>query len=104
MASMRHEPVYGIRTYGAAPLLPMHGHLNTLLTRPAPPLAAERFVGVEGIVNGMDIDEWNPKTDKYLTLPYDVGTVYAGKAAAKEALQVRGRAGGLAGCGVGCVV
>ncbi len=45
--------------------------------------------GVEGIVNGMDIDEWNPKTDKYLTVPYDHTNVYSGKAAAKEALQVR---------------
>ncbi|GFR42632.1 hypothetical protein Agub_g3568 [Astrephomene gubernaculifera] len=43
--------------------------------------------GIEGIVNGMDIEEWNPKTDKYLALPYDQNTVYAGKAAAKEALQ-----------------
>ncbi len=38
-------------------------------------------------MNGMDIEEWNPKTDKYLTLPYDHTNVYAGKAAAKAALQ-----------------
>ncbi|PNG99813.1 Granule-bound starch synthase 1, chloroplastic/amyloplastic, partial [Tetrabaena socialis] len=43
--------------------------------------------GIEGIVNGMDIEEWNPKTDKFLTLPYDHLSVYAGKASAKEALQ-----------------
>ncbi|GIL71724.1 hypothetical protein Vretimale_841 [Volvox reticuliferus] len=43
--------------------------------------------GIEGIVNGMDIEEWNPKTDKFLALPYDQNSVYAGKAAAKEALQ-----------------
>ncbi|KAG2497328.1 hypothetical protein HYH03_004492 [Edaphochlamys debaryana] len=43
--------------------------------------------GIEGIVNGMDIEEWNPKTDKFLTLPYDQNSVFAGKAAAKEALQ-----------------
>lgn len=52
-------------------------------------------------MNGMDIEEWNPKTDKYLTLPYDVESVYAGKAAAKEALQVRG--GGVKGGGQGQV-
>ncbi|KAG2449804.1 hypothetical protein HYH02_005327 [Chlamydomonas schloesseri] len=46
-----------------------------------------RAKGIEGIVNGMDIEEWNPKTDKYLTVPYDQNSVYAGKAAAKEALQ-----------------
>ncbi|MEW5299851.1 MAG: hypothetical protein WDW36_002825 [Sanguina aurantia] len=44
--------------------------------------------GAEGIVNGMDIEEWNPKTDKYLTLGYDDTTVFAGKAAAKQALQL----------------
>lgn len=35
----------------------------------------------------MDIEEWNPKTDKFLTVAYDDKSVYAGKAAAKEALQ-----------------
>ncbi|KXZ51655.1 hypothetical protein GPECTOR_11g109 [Gonium pectorale] len=48
---------------------------------------AIRSRGIEGIVNGMDIEEWNPKTDKFLTLPYDQNSVFAGKAAAKEALQ-----------------
>lgn len=38
-------------------------------------------------MNGMDIEEWNPKTDKFLSVPYDQNSVYAGKAAAKEALQ-----------------
>ena len=41
-----------------------------------------------GIVNGMDVDEWDPRVDKYVPLKYDKTTVYAGKAAAKEALQV----------------
>lgn len=40
-------------------------------------------------MNGMDIEEWNPKTDKYLTLGYDDTTVFAGKAAAKQALQLQ---------------
>lgn len=39
-------------------------------------------------MNGMDIDEWDPKKDKYLTVKYDNKNVLAGKAAAKEALQV----------------
>eukprot|EP00195_Chlamydomonas_chlamydogama_P008203 CAMPEP_0202903866 /NCGR_PEP_ID=MMETSP1392-20130828/26767_1 /ASSEMBLY_ACC=CAM_ASM_000868 /TAXON_ID=225041 /ORGANISM="Chlamydomonas chlamydogama, Strain SAG 11-48b" /LENGTH=611 /DNA_ID=CAMNT_0049591215 /DNA_START=59 /DNA_END=1891 /DNA_ORIENTATION=+ len=43
--------------------------------------------GVEGIVNGMDVEEWDPATDKLLTVKYDKTNVYAGKAAAKEALQ-----------------
>lgn len=29
----------------------------------------------EGIVNGMDVQEWNPSTDKYLPIKYDVSTV-----------------------------
>jgi granule-bound starch synthase len=43
--------------------------------------------GAEGIVNGMDVTEWNPKTDKFLTVKYDVKNVFEGKAAAKAALQ-----------------
>jgi granule-bound starch synthase len=27
--------------------------------------------GAEGIVNGMDTTEWNPKTDKFLNVKYD---------------------------------
>jgi glycogen synthase len=45
--------------------------------------------GVEGIVNGMDVEEWDPRADKYLTVRYDKTNVHAGKAAAKAALQVR---------------
>jgi len=44
-------------------------------------------VGIEGIVNGMDVIEWNPMTDKYLSLPYDEDTVAQGKAVAKAELQ-----------------
>ncbi len=35
----------------------------------------------------MDVEEWDPRVDKYLSIKYDKTTVYAGKAAAKEALQ-----------------
>lgn len=28
-----------------------------------------------GIVNGMDVQEWNPTTDKYIAVKYDVSTV-----------------------------
>lgn len=43
--------------------------------------------GAEGIVNGMDVTEWNPKTDKYVPVKYDRNSVFEGKAAAKAALQ-----------------
>lgn len=53
-----------------------------------PPAALRREVGgAEGIVNGMDVTEWSPKTDKYLPVKYDRNTVFEGKAAAKAALQ-----------------
>jgi glycogen synthase len=52
------------------------------LALPSPPQ------GVEGIVNGMDVEEWDPRADKYLTVRYDKTNVHAGKAAAKAALQV----------------
>jgi hypothetical protein len=35
----------------------------------------------------MDTTEWNPATDKYLDVKYNKSNVFAGKAAAKEALQ-----------------
>ena len=28
-----------------------------------------------GIVNGMDVQEWNPSTDKYIAVKYDASTV-----------------------------
>jgi granule-bound starch synthase len=43
--------------------------------------------GLEGIVNGMDINEWDPTADKFLDVPYDADSVVAGKAAAKQTLQ-----------------
>jgi len=43
--------------------------------------------GIEGIVNGMDVEEWSPLKDKFLPVNYDKTTVFAGKAAAKAALQ-----------------
>lgn len=43
--------------------------------------------GIEGIVNGMDLTDWSPKTDKFLDVKFDKTTVVAGKAAAKAALQ-----------------
>lgn len=43
--------------------------------------------GVEGIVNGMDVEEWNPTKDKFLDVKFDAKTVKEGKALAKETLQ-----------------
>lgn len=34
-----------------------------------------RRTGITGIVNGMDVQEWNPSTDKYLTVKYNASTV-----------------------------
>lgn len=34
-----------------------------------------RRTGIVGIVNGMDVQEWNPSTDKYITVKYDASTV-----------------------------
>lgn len=34
-----------------------------------------RRTGITGIVNGMDVQEWNPSTDKYLDVNYDETTV-----------------------------
>ncbi|KAH6786157.1 hypothetical protein C2S51_038612 [Perilla frutescens var. frutescens] len=42
---------------------------------------------VTGIVNGMDTQEWNPATDKYIDNHYDITTVMDGKPLLKEALQ-----------------
>jgi granule-bound starch synthase len=46
-----------------------------------------RAKGVEGIVNGMDVEEWSPALDKFLKFKYDASTVEAGKAFAKSELQ-----------------
>lgn len=46
-----------------------------------------RMRGVKGIVNGMDVQEWNPATDKYISVKYDATTVMDAKLLSKEALQ-----------------
>ncbi|KAJ0054041.1 hypothetical protein Pint_00667 [Pistacia integerrima] len=46
-----------------------------------------RKTGVTGIVNGMDVQEWNPSTDKYIGVKYDASTVMDAKPLLKEALQ-----------------
>ncbi|KAL0313122.1 UNVERIFIED_CONTAM: Granule-bound starch synthase 1, chloroplastic/amyloplastic [Sesamum radiatum] len=46
-----------------------------------------RKTGITGIVNGMDTQEWNPATDKYIDCNYDITTVMDAKPLLKEALQ-----------------
>ncbi|XP_044493674.1 granule-bound starch synthase 1, chloroplastic/amyloplastic-like [Mangifera indica] len=46
-----------------------------------------RKTGVIGIVNGMDVQEWNPLTDKFIGIKYDASTVMDAKPVLKEALQ-----------------
>nr|POE55720.1 granule-bound starch synthase 1, chloroplastic/amyloplastic [Quercus suber] len=46
-----------------------------------------RKTGIQGIVNGMDVQEWNPLTDKYTNVKYDASTVLDAKPLLKEALQ-----------------
>lgn len=46
-----------------------------------------RKVGITGIVNGMDIQEWDPSKDKHLDVNYDATTVLDAKPRLKEALQ-----------------
>ena len=43
--------------------------------------------GVEGIVNGMDVADWNPALDKFLAFKYNAESVEAGKSYAKASLQ-----------------
>nr|AJG44453.1 granule-bound starch synthase [Lilium davidii var. unicolor] len=45
------------------------------------------MIGIKGIVNGMDINFWNPLTDKYITANYDATTVTEAKRVNKQALQ-----------------
>jgi len=42
---------------------------------------------IEGITNGMDVTEWNPASDKYLSVKYNKENMITGKSAAKAALQ-----------------
>lgn len=46
-----------------------------------------RMAGVTGIVNGMDMQEWNPSNDKYIGVNYDSTNVFNTKPLIKEALQ-----------------
>ncbi|KAL3499140.1 hypothetical protein ACH5RR_038233 [Cinchona calisaya] len=46
-----------------------------------------RKTRITGIVNGMDTQEWNPATDKYISVNYDTTTVMDVKPLLKEALQ-----------------
>ncbi|KAK1303691.1 hypothetical protein QJS10_CPB11g00558 [Acorus calamus] len=46
-----------------------------------------RKTGITGIVNGMDVQEWNPETDKYIDINYDATTVMDAKPVLKESLQ-----------------
>nr|ACJ86355.1 granule-bound starch synthase I [Oryza sativa] len=46
-----------------------------------------RLTGITGIVNGMDVSEWDPSKDKYITAKYDATTAIEAKALNKEALQ-----------------
>ncbi|KAJ6297835.1 hypothetical protein OIU76_019028 [Salix suchowensis] len=46
-----------------------------------------RISGITGIVNGMDVQEWNPATDKYLSIKYEIATVLSAKPLLKEELQ-----------------
>ncbi|CAA2992440.1 granule-bound starch synthase 1, chloroplastic amyloplastic [Olea europaea subsp. europaea] len=46
-----------------------------------------RRTGITGIINGMDTQEWNPSTDKYIDVHYDITTVMNAKSLLKEALQ-----------------
>eukprot|EP00931_Biecheleriopsis_adriatica_P092383 TRINITY_DN66191_c0_g1_i1.p1 TRINITY_DN66191_c0_g1~~TRINITY_DN66191_c0_g1_i1.p1 ORF type:complete len:600 (-),score=131.73 TRINITY_DN66191_c0_g1_i1:102-1901(-) len=45
----------------------------------------EFFLG--GILNGIDVVTWNPRTDPHLALNYDVNSLAEGKAACKKQLQ-----------------
>ena len=49
-------------------------------------LLTQRNGELEGILNGIDIDEWNPTADRHLPATFDVVDV-RGKAACKAALQ-----------------
>ncbi len=47
---------------------------------------ASRRDDLTGIVNGLDVELWDPSTDAYLPAPYDAAGVAAGKASARAVL------------------
>ena len=50
-------------------------------------LLGSRSYVLDGVLNGVDVEEWSPATDKHLYKKYDASTVEEGKAANKAALQ-----------------
>ncbi|KAK9056097.1 hypothetical protein SSX86_027185 [Deinandra increscens subsp. villosa] len=46
-----------------------------------------RKTSILGIVNGMDVQEWSPMTDKFTSVKFDSSTVMSAKPLIKEALQ-----------------
>ncbi|KAK1420257.1 hypothetical protein QVD17_21701 [Tagetes erecta] len=46
-----------------------------------------RKTTIQGIVNGMDVQEWNPMTDKFTSVKFNSTTVMSAKLLIKEALQ-----------------
>ncbi|KAI9076826.1 hypothetical protein K1719_041242 [Acacia pycnantha] len=46
-----------------------------------------RRTGIIGIINGMDVQEWNPSADKYINVKYNASTVLTAKPLLKETLQ-----------------
>ena len=50
-------------------------------------LLSSRSYVLDGVLNGVDVDEWSPATDKHLYRKYTAATVAEGKAANKAALQ-----------------
>lgn len=51
-------------------------------------LLVNRDYVLNGITNGIDMDEWNPAIDKHIPQTYDINTFIEGKAACKKAMQI----------------
>lgn len=49
----------------------------------------ERQGDVEGILNGIDVERWNPATDRYIAHTYDSHTFLEGRAVCKAEIQER---------------
>jgi starch synthase len=80
-AALRHATLLSTvsPTYAREIQTPAYGwHLDSVL--------AERSGDLVGILNGVDIEEWNPATDPHLAAHFDAGDL-SGKAACKAALQ-----------------